>query len=100
SAADADSGILKVEYVAETPVVLTQSGEGYSFAVEQNGTYLFRAYDYAGNSVTAACGVTTIDRTAPSAPGMAVAPSSEWAASAVTATITGAAVSHGQSPEP
>ncbi len=99
SAADEDSGIERVEHIAQTPVTLTKTGEGYSFAAEQNGTYQFRAYDYVGNSATASCEVAAIDRTAPLAPEITVAPSSEWATSAVTATITGAAVPQGQSPE-
>ena len=99
SAADADSGIQNVEYMAETPVALTKSGDAYNFTAEQNGIYLFKATDYAGNLATTSCEVTTIDRTTPPTPEIAVVPSSEWAVSAVTATITGAAVSQGQSPE-
>ena len=99
SAADADSGIQKVEYAAQTPVTLTKSGEGYSFTAEQNGSYTFQAYDYAGRTATATCEITTIDRTAPTAPEVTLVPSTEWATSAVTVTIAGASAPQGQSPE-
>ena len=99
SPADADSGIQKVEYITETPIALAKSGDGYSFAAEQNGTYLFKATDYAGNFATTSCEVTTIDRVAPSVPEITVVPPAEWATSAVKVTIAGASAPQGQSPE-
>ena len=58
-AADNESGIVKVSYIANgTEILLTSQNDTYSFMTSENGTYSITIVDEAGNSETIAAEVS------------------------------------------
>jgi VCBS repeat-containing protein len=101
AANDADSGIQRLfesDQTGAPAASLTDNGDG-TYTATANGTYYFTAEDFAGHSTTTGCTVASIDKAEPSAPSISLSTEVEWATSAVTATITGAAAPEGESPQ-